>query len=569
MNLPPERPHRRSGSALSATPAPSVMLGPAAVCLPAKLPASWPRGSGSADIGSMLPPEPRPSTRSSSCRSADDGSKAAAGRSVDTIPPLAGCIARPWVRRGGSVGRVADDAQATELHRRQLADMLGRSGEFGARLRWMPAEVREQQTAALRRLLRAAAGGSPWHARRLEGVDPGAFEVEDLRGLPAMTKADLMAGFDDIVTDRRLSRALAERHLASLESDSYLLGRYHVVTSGGSSGQRGVFVYDWDAWPAFYLSMQRFFQRDWSQDRDLDGIPQRVAVVAASRATHMSSALAQTFTRPGAELRNFPVTRPMEQIVAGLNQWQPTVLQGYASILHQLCAEARSGRLRIRPRRIRSRSEPLLPQTRADLEDTWGVTVHNEWVCTEGASAATCGAGRGLHLSEDLVIIEPVDAAGGPVPAGVLSGKVYLTNLYNLALPLIRYELTDQMSFLPGACPCGTAFARIEDVQGRLEDLFIYGPGTRVHRYVFASVLGLEPGVIEYQVRQTPAGADITVVTDGPVDTGRIGREISTALSRLGLPDPVIHVCPAAALDRTAMGKLRRFIPLPRTAPPA
>lgn len=461
---------------------------------------------------------------------------------------------------------MAGEFETAELHRRQTADMVGRSAEFGERLRWTRAGLREHQTAALRRLVGTAVNSSPWHARRLEGVDPGAFEVEDLRGLPVMTKAELMASFDDIVTDRRLSKALAERHLASLDSDAYVLGGYHVVASGGSSGQRGVFVYDWDAWPSFYLSLHRFFQRDWNSGPDLAGIPQRVAVVMASRATHMSAAQAQTFTRAGTELRNFPVTRPLEDIVAGLNQWQPTILQGYPSILHQLCFQARSGRLRISPRRIRSRAEPLLPQTRADLEHTWGVTVHNEWLCSEGASAATCGAGQGLHLSEDLVIIEPVDAAGRPVPAGVLSGKVYLTNLYNLALPLIRYELTDQVSFLRGGCPCGTAFARIAEVQGRLEDLFDYGPGLQIHPHVFRSPLSREPRVIEYQVHQTPTGADITVVTDGPVDTGRIGQEISTALSRLGLPDPVINISPAAALDRTATGKLRRFTPLP---PPA
>lgn len=36
------------------------------------------------------------------------------------------------------------------------------------------------------------------------------MEVADLPGVPVMTKADLMASFDDIVTDRRLSRGLAE-----------------------------------------------------------------------------------------------------------------------------------------------------------------------------------------------------------------------------------------------------------------------------------------------------------------------------------------------------------------------
>jgi phenylacetate-coenzyme A ligase PaaK-like adenylate-forming protein len=182
----------------------------------------------------------------------------------------------------------------------------------------------------------------------------------------------------------------------------------------------------------------------------------------------MSSALVQTFTRPGAELQNFPVTWPIRRIVAELNQWQPTILQGYPSILHRLCLEAQAGRLRISPRRIRSRSEPLIPQTRADLENTFGVTVHNEWVCTEGATAATCGLGVGQHLSEDLVLIEPVNTAGGPVPAGVLADKVLLTNLYNLAIPLIRYELTDQMCFLDGDCSCGTALRRIQESRGGL-----------------------------------------------------------------------------------------------------
>ena len=154
----------------------------------------------------------------------------------------------------------------------------------------------------------------------------------------------------------------------------------------------------------------------------------------------------------------------------------------------------------------------------------------------------------------------------GAFGAGVLSDKVYLTNLYNLALPLIRYELTDQVRLLTAPCPCDTALMRIEAVQGRLEDLFDYGPGLQVHPHVFRSALGQQPAVIEYQVRQTTSGADITVVTGGPVDTGYLGQQVATALARLGLPDPVVNVSAAAGLDRTATGTLRRFAPLP---PPA
>jgi hypothetical protein len=44
-----------------------------------------------------------------------------------------------------------------------------------------------------------------------------------------------------------------------------------------------------------------------------------------------------------------------------------------------------------------------------------------------------------------------------------------------LPLLLIRYELTGQVRFLTTPCPCGTGLTRIDEVQGRLEDLFNNG----------------------------------------------------------------------------------------------
>ena len=148
------------------------------------------------------------------------------------------------------------------------------------------------------------------------GIDPGALSEADIASLPVMTKTDLMGNFDDIVTDRRLTRELCERHLGELAGDAYLLGEYHVVASGGSSGQRGVFVYGWDAWAICWASMVRFPQRDWAADPALAGVPRVAAVVAASRATHISAALRHTFATPRIPEHLIPVTQPLEQIVA-------------------------------------------------------------------------------------------------------------------------------------------------------------------------------------------------------------------------------------------------------------
>src|SRR5436190_1944709 len=81
--------------------------------------------------------------------------------------------------------------------------------------------------------------------RRLARVDLATVTGDDLSAIPPMTKADLMASWDEIVTDRRLTLDLANAHLARVAEDgpAYLLDDYQVVTSGGSSGRRGVFVW--------------------------------------------------------------------------------------------------------------------------------------------------------------------------------------------------------------------------------------------------------------------------------------------------------------------------------------
>src|SRR5262249_33686273 len=106
------------------------------------------------------------------------------------------------------------------------------------------------------------------------------------------------------------------------------LDEYHVVASGGSSGHRGVFVYGWDAWAICWASMVRFPQRDWATDPTLKDVPRVAAVVAASKATHVSAAFRQTFSTGHIAEHLVPVGQPLERIAASLTQLQPTELIG-------------------------------------------------------------------------------------------------------------------------------------------------------------------------------------------------------------------------------------------------
>ena len=388
------------------------------------------------------------------------------------------------------------------------------------RLHMSRQELRAERERRLRGLLALAAVRSPWHRSRLRALDLATVTEEDLARIPPMTTGDLMAHWDEIITDPRLSLAAADRHVAGLTSDAYLLDEFHVVASGGSTGRRGVFVYGWTAWAAANAGFLRSMVWDRGVSPEVAAAPSTVAMVAANP----TSALGQTFANPAVQLKRFPVTLPVTEIVAGLNAYQPTLLIGYPTALAVLADEARRGALRISPLRLASTSEPLRPETRRSLEQEFGAPVANMYGTSEaGPVAVGCWRGPGMHLCDDLVIVEPVDSAGQPVEPGVLSDKVYLTPLSNSVLPLLRIELSDRIMVTGTACPCGSAHTMIADVQGRIEDIFTYQGGVTVHPHAYASVLRRDPGVTTYQVRQTAAGADISVV-GSPADPAWIER---------------------------------------------
>jgi phenylacetate-CoA ligase len=459
------------------------------------------------------------------------------------------------------------DYEATR--QRHMARAMTLAPHLFDQLGWPAERLAERRTRMLRELVRTATERSPWYRKRLSGVDVDRLDETTLRQLPVLTKAELMEHFDDIVTDRRLSLAGIDQHLGTAETGSYLLGRYTAITSGGSCGQRGVFVYGWDAWAVFWLACFRTVLRARNSYPDLAARPAVMASVTAAHFSHATAAMARTFSSPRMTTVRLPVTLRIEEIVAGLNDARPDFVLAYPSVLYVLAHEALAGRLRIAPRRLLAGAEPLLPEIRAAAEQAWGVKVINIWGTSEGGGTAVgCDRG-GTHISEDQLIVEPVDLAGRPVLPGERSAKVYLTNLYNPVLPLIRYEITDEVTVLPGPCLCGSAHRRIADVQGRLDDVFIY-PGLRVHPHLFRTALSRETGVVEYQVRQTPDGAAIAIRCVVPVSLDGLRDRIVAALALAGLDRPQVTVGTVDRLERPdGPAKLKRFIPLAADREPA
>ena len=95
-------------------------------------------------------------------------------------------------------------ARHASLSARMSAELAWRLGPYMQRLGWDAGQLAAHQRDRLRVLLAHAAEHSPFHAQRLRGLDLERLELTDLARLPVMTKSQMMAEFDDVVTDRRL-----------------------------------------------------------------------------------------------------------------------------------------------------------------------------------------------------------------------------------------------------------------------------------------------------------------------------------------------------------------------------
>ena len=324
----------------------------------------------------------------------------------------------------------------------------------------------------LQALVRLARDHAPFYRDRYRGL-PERVRVAEL---PVVTKPELMAHFDEAVTDPALKLASVQRFLADARriGDKFL-GRYYVWKSSGSTGVPGVYVQDAEAMAIYdALVLAHVDVARWSADfaTRMLAAEARAALIVATEDHFASIASWQRAQRanPGLQARSFSVLTPIPELVRDLNAFRPAFVASYPTVLCVLAAEQNAGRLHIRPASLWSGGEWLGPAAHAAIESAFGCPVVNEYGASEClAIGYECRAGW-LHVNADWVVLEPVDAAYRAVPPGVTSDTVLLSNLINRAQPILRYDLGDRVLVNPAPCACGNPLPAIR-IEGRRDEV--------------------------------------------------------------------------------------------------
>jgi phenylacetate-CoA ligase len=424
--------------------------------------------------------------------------------------------------------------------------------DFSAYMRhesWTRQQVASYQAQALHACRQYAYAHSPFYQHFHHGL-----MQRPLQQLPVLTKAMLMEQFDDLVTDRALHLSEVQQYLARADASSLLLDRYRVMATSGSSGQPGIFLYN--------------RAEDIIEGNSFIRCQYWGGVTPTSKAAVVSTGAQPPMEIDGKSVPrlNLSASDPPHILVRRLNEWQPEVLVGHASIVSVLADEQHRGRLHIAPSKIFCAADTLTSEMRRRIEEIWQTKLFNVYGTTEGgALAAECEWHQGLHLFEDFSIVEIVDEHLRPVPPGQQGDKVLLTVLFRRTQPLIRYEISDlvRRSSLH-RCPCGRPFALLEAIEGRTTEMIylpsLTGGEEEVHPFLFEIVLDELP-VNGYQVVHEEEGLHIFLTGAAEELRDEHVRDVLQAeLNKREVIIPPIEIHRVRELNRNVNGKTPKVI---------
>lgn len=384
------------------------------------------------------------------------------------------------------------------------------------------AELLALQNSKLRALLAYAWENSAWHRERFEscGFTKAQLARLPLSSLPTMDKRDLLEHFDAIVT----TGGVSQEKLRQFDENSSLdrrafLDNCHIVHSSGSTGKPGYFLYDGKAWDEMLSGIVRGALWGMSNTAVLKLLAGglRILYLAATDGRY-GGAMAVGDGADGlcAKQLHLDIKTPLPKWLSSIREFKPNFIIGYPSAIKILGELVHNGEIGVTIHRVVSCGEPLTPNMREFLENTFHTDVVNFYGASESLALGVEMGGQEMTLFDDMNIIEVQD------------GVMYLTNLYNFAQPLIRYRLNDSLTLREpsgGTCP----FTRAGLLLGRDEDILWFedGKGGRDFLHPLAVEGFCIQGLRDYQFWQTgPASFEMLAEASSPEAKKRISSEL-------------------------------------------
>jgi phenylacetate-CoA ligase len=418
-------------------------------------------------------------------------------------------------RLPGPLRHVAVSARGWPLARLRRSAWMHAELALGERLERDPAAAADVAAARLRAVL-AHAGRTAAHWARLfaaHGFHPAAVEgPDDLRRLPILERDQVRSGWSDLQ-----SASVPDAHAIFTSTSGTTGGGLRVRATPEAYARtwaQQVRHWRWagvppGSWRITLFGAEVVARR--VQDRRLwvYNLPERQILLSAY---HLAPRFADAYRR---RLEREPL--PVEGF--------PSVLRDVAHVI----GPARPGRPRARV--VFTTGEALEPDARAAIGEAFGAPVLDHYGQDEKVGfVLECRAGT-YHRVVEYGVLEVVDDAGQPVPAGV-EGHLLWTGLVNPAMPLVRYRIGDQGTVLPDGerCACGVRYPAVAPTLTRTGDSLRLAGGHRISPRLLNQLLKECRSFAAAQfVQEGPAAVTILAEPAGegaPAEAERLARRL-------------------------------------------
>ncbi len=397
-------------------------------------------------------------------------------------------------------------------------------------------QLNEMQFDLLKKQLSNLKERSAFYAEKYADFDPATVQTqEDFENIPFTEKSDLREAYPLGLA------AVPEEEIVRIHSSS------------GTTGTPVIIPYtqkDVDDWATLFA---RCYEMAGVTNKDRIQITPGYGLWTAGIGF-----------QAGAE-RIGAMTVPMgpgntEKQLQFMRDMQTTVLTATSSYALLLAEEiqARGIRDQIALKKGVIGSERWSKKMRERIKNELGIQIYDIYGLTEvygPGIGISCDYDQGMHYWDDYIYIEILDPETlKPVPDGEW-GEICITTLVKEGAPLIRFRTHDLSRIIPGECPCGSKFPRLDVIQGRTDDMMKI-KGVNVFPRQIEEVLGMFPELSsEYQIRISHvAGRDtmrIYVETDGTHDFLKTAERIANEVkSKVGFT-PLVKVVEIGLLPRS------------------
>lgn len=354
------------------------------------------------------------------------------------------------------------------------------------RSQWEPLEqMQRRQWQQLREAVRHAGSECPYYQQLFAGLkfDAGNFELADFQRLPLLTKADIRNHTPGLLA-RGLSTATLGHHKTGgstgVSLTTYFDTRWQQVRTADAMRA--------NEWAQWFHGMKS--AAVWGNPPEARTLKEKLRSLLHDRLIYLD-----TMNLSEASLRDF---------VARWRAAQPEILFGHSHSLFMLARFlVEQGIDDLRPRGIVSTSMMLIQSERAVIERAFACKVTDRYGCEEvGLIASECERHQGFHLNIEHLFIEFVRPDGSAAQPGQ-EGAIVVTDLFNRAMPLIRYRIEDVGVPSARRCDCGRGMPLMDRVAGRVADYLKKPDGSMVAGVSLVErTLTAIPGIEQMQIVQ-------------------------------------------------------------------